>query len=93
MFLGLFVFARFFSLSILLQTNVSPKTAAQYTAGFGPCDERRLVVQKSPVLTAQITQPMVSPLGSVFDIERFCCYRRVRMIQFSSSLSKSTLHT
>ena len=31
--------------------------AAQCRAGFEPCGERRLAEQKSPVLTAQTTQP------------------------------------
>ena len=32
-------------------------TQAQCRAGLQPCDERRLAEQKSPVLTAQTTQP------------------------------------
>ena len=31
--------------------------AARCRAGFEPCGERRLAEQKSPVLTAQTTQP------------------------------------
>ena len=38
-----------------IQVSLTP--AAQCRAGFEPCDERRLAEQKSPVLTAQSTQP------------------------------------
>ena len=38
-----------------IQVSLTP--AAQCRAGFEPCDERRLAEQKSPVLTAQTTQP------------------------------------
>ena len=37
--------------------QVSFTATAQHRAGFEPCDERRLAKQKSPVLTAQTTQP------------------------------------
>ena len=40
-----------------LPNKVSLTPAAQCRAGFEPCDERRLAEQKSPVLTAQTTQP------------------------------------
>ena len=38
-----------------IQVSLTP--AAQCRAGFEPYDERRLAEQKSPVLTAQTTQP------------------------------------
>ena len=38
--------------------------AAQCRAGFEPCDERRLAEQKSPILTAQTTQPALRKLAS-----------------------------
>ena len=38
-----------------IQVSLTP--AAQCGAGFAPCDERRLAEQKSPLLTAQTTQP------------------------------------
>ena len=37
--------------------HVSLTPADQRTAGFEPCDERRLAEHNSPVLTAQKTQP------------------------------------
>ena len=37
--------------------QVSLTPASQCRAGFEPYDERRLAEQKSPVLTAQTTQP------------------------------------
>ena len=38
-----------------IQVSLTP--AAQCRAEFEPCNERRLAEQKSPVLTAQTTQP------------------------------------
>ena len=37
--------------------QVSLTAAAQFRAGFEPCDEWCLAEQKSPILTAQTTQP------------------------------------
>ena len=51
-----------------MSKQVSLTPAAQRGAGFEPCDERRLVEQKSPVLTAQTTQPALKdwPRGELW---------------------------
>ena len=53
--------------------QVSLTPAAQCRARFEPCDERRLAEQKSPVLTAQTTQPASKnwPLGIVLDVHGY----------------------